>query len=142
MPLTERAITVPHNGKDYNGRIAKIESTSITYESHGILSSYLHCQWDGGGIGVGGYCLDQPKDRDSHDYSRVGTAYGLDYLIRVMETVGVSSWEDLKGSDVIVLFDGYAGPGGISVGIAGLLNDKVFILKEHAESWLSAAGAR
>jgi len=135
MPVSERSISVPHNGKTYSGRIAKIESTSLGFQDHGILTAMLHCSWSGGGIGVGGYCLDQPKDKGGRDYSRTGTAYGLDHIIRIIETVGVDSWEKLTGKDVIVLFDGDSGLGRMSVGIAGLLNDKVLILKEHAESW-------
>jgi hypothetical protein len=135
--MSTPTIQLEHNGKTYSGQIATVESTSLSYESHGIMTSFLHCKWDGGGIGVGGYCLDEPKDRGGKDYSRKGTAYGLDYLIRVLETVGVSSWEAITGKQIIVLFEGKGGWGSMAAGFAGLLNGKVFIPKEHAAEWLS-----
>lgn len=135
--MPERTITVEHNGQTYYGHIATIKSTTLGYEDHGILSAWLMCEWPGSGIGVGGYCLDQPKDRDGKDYSRAGTAYGLDHLIRLMETVGVSTWEALRGAKVIVLFDTEHSWGTTAKGIAGLLNDKVLILSEHADEWRS-----
>lgn len=134
-----KTIAVEHNGKTYSGQLAKIESTSLGYEDHGILTAYLNCRWASGGIGIGGFCLDEPKDRGSRDYTRVGTAYGLDHLIRLMETVGVNDWEGMVGAQVVVLFDvppGQSALGTTGVGIAGVLNDKVLILKEHAQAWL------
>ena len=130
-----RTITVEHNGKTYSGQLAKIDSTRLGYEDHGILTANVYCSWSGGGVGVGGYCLDQPKDRDARDYTRVGTAYGLDQIIRILETVGVDRWEKLPGSQVIVLFEGRSMLGSVSKGIAGVLNDEVLILKEHADAW-------
>ena len=134
--MSERTITVEHNGTTYYGHLAKIDSTSLGYESHGILSAHLHTSWQGGGVSVGGYCLDHPKDREGRDYSRVGTAYGLDHIIRIIETVGVEKWEELKGSSVIVLFESKHSLGSMSKGIAGVHNDKVLILKEHADEWI------
>lgn len=139
-----RHILIEHNGKKYTGHIATIESTSLGYESHGILTAMLHCKWRSGGVGVGGFFLDQPKNKDARDYTRVGTAYGLDHIIRIIETVGVDCWEDLKGSSVLVLFEGenVSGLGSMSRGIAGLHNDKVLILQEHADEWRDQAGAK
>lgn len=128
-------VTIEHNGKTYSGQIATIKRTSLTYEDHGILTTYLHCDWEGGGISVGGYCLDEPKSRESRDYSRIGTAYGLDHIIRILETVGVESWEKLTGKQVIILFESENSWGSIAAGISGLLNGKVFIPKEHADEW-------
>lgn len=54
-----------------------------------------------------------------------------------METVGVETYEDMKGRQVIVLFDRENSLGTTAKGIAGLLNDKVFIPKAHAEAFLS-----
>lgn len=129
-------VEVEHDGETYAGEIMRIKSTHLGYEDHGILTAWLHCEKQGGGIGVGGYCLDEPFDRDAKDYTRTGTAYGLDHIIRIIETVGVGSWENLPGTDVIVLYKGTGGWGGQSIGIAGLQNGKVLILKQHAELWL------
>lgn len=138
-----RTIAVEHDGKTYSGQLAKIDSTALGFEDHGILTASLNCSWSGGGISVGGFCLDQSTG--SPDYNRVGTAYGLDHLIRLMETVGVSRWEKIPGQQVIVLFDSAPGVstwGSTSVGIANVLNeDRVLILKAHAEQWLADAEA-
>lgn len=139
---TTRTLTIEHDGKVYSGQPARIDKTSLGWEDHGILTAYLHCSWAGGGISVGGFCLD--SSTGAPDYSRRGTAYGLDHLMRIMETVGVTGWEKLPGQQVIVLFE--TEPGGSTwgmqaAGIAALIDDRIFICKAHAEEWLDAADA-
>lgn len=133
--MSERTITIEHNGATYYGHIATIKKTMLGYEDHGILSAYLHLEWPSGGVSVGGYALDEPADPGGSSFEREGTAYGLDHIIQLMETVGVDTWEKLPGKQVIVLFDNPSSLGSMSRGIAGTVNDKVFILKEHAEEW-------
>ena len=128
--------TIQHEGKTYSGQIGTIKRTSLGIEDHGIVTSMLHIEWTGGGIGVGGYCLDTPrKDDDGKHHGRIGTAYGLDHIMRILETVGVDSWEQLPGKQVIVLFEGTGGWGSVSCGIAGITNEKVLDIKAHAESF-------
>lgn len=127
-------ITVDHNGKTYGGQLAVIKSTSLGYEDHGILTVFIHTAWPGGGVGVGGYALDV---YDESLDQRVPSAYGLDQVVQIMATVGVDVWEKLVGEQVIVLFEGGSWPGSRSVGIASALDDKVFILSEHAAEWKS-----
>jgi hypothetical protein len=132
-----------HDGVIYAGQLAKIDKTELGWEDHGILSAMLFCSWDGAGIGVGGFCLDQPVPRDEatavgelFGLRRRGTAYGLDHLMRIIETVGVTSWEALTGASVIVLFpEGNDGPGSRAVGLAGVHNDRTLVLAQHAELW-------
>jgi hypothetical protein len=45
----------------------------------------------------------------------------------------------LTGASVIVLFEGRSALGAMSKGIAGLHNDKVLILQEHAAEWRDSA---
>jgi hypothetical protein len=137
MSTVNRQIIIEHEGETYYGYLAQIDKTSLSYEDHGILTAWVTTSWPGGGVTVGGYCLDQPKDRDSRDYSRVGTAYGLDYLICIMKTVGVEEWESLPGQKVIVLFDSPSTAGLQAKGIAGVLNDEIFIPRKHADQWLT-----
>lgn len=127
------SLTVTHEGQTFYGHIATIKSTTLGWEDHGILTAMLDLTWDGSGVGVGGYCLDQTTG--GPDYGRRGTAYGLDHIMRIMETVGVDRWEKLPGSRVVVLFESENAWGGTSRGIAGLQNGRVFLLKEHAEAW-------
>lgn len=132
----DRKISITHNGVDYSGEIMQVESTHLGVEDHGIVTAYLHCKNGSSGIGVGGFCLDAPvTDDDGKFLRREGTAYGLDHLMQFVRTVGVSSWEAIKGEHVIVLYAGRAGLGGMSVGIASLTGDRVFILKAHSEAW-------
>jgi hypothetical protein len=136
--MSNRTIVIEHGGKEYGGQIGTIKSTRLGFEDHGILTASLGVEWQGGGVSVGGFCLDEPKDREGRDFTRTGTAYGLDYIIRTIETVGVERWEQLVGQQVIVLFEGRSAWGSMSVGIANTTDDsKVLILKEHAESWQS-----
>lgn len=136
-----RSVTVEHNGQKYTGHVATIKSTTLGIEDHGIMTANLHCEWPGGGVSVGGYCLDSPNGKPSPDFKREGTAFGLDHIMQIMDTVGVYSWEKIPGKQVIVLFD-YSESGNTwgswAVGFANILDeDKVLILKEHAEAWLS-----
>lgn len=86
---------------------ARITGTSLGVEDHGILSSWLNLDFDGSGQGFGGYCFDEPVwgpgGRAAHDFKgRRGCAFGMEYIRRLMEVVGVEKWEDLKGKYVRV----------------------------------------
>ena len=129
-----RTLVIEHQGKSYSGQIAVIKKTEFGVNDHGIMSADLHCEWEGGGIGVGGYCLDTKPNPETN--KREGSAYGLDFIMRILDTVGVYTWEKLVGQKVVVLFEeGKSGWGGTSCGIANILNDKVFLMKEHADAW-------
>lgn len=138
--MTNRKITITHNDIDYNGEVATIKSTTFGWEDHGILTAYLQCEWPGNGIGVGGFGLDETTG--SPDYNRVGTGYGLDHLMKIMETVGVHKWEDLPGKSVIILFaESGSVWGSTAKGIAHITDEKrVLILAEHAENWKQTHG--
>lgn len=129
---------IEHNGVEYTANVATIESTYLGggEESRGIFSASLNLRWDSSGISVGGYSLDTPEKSDEGKHlGRIGTAYGLDHIMRILETVGVESWEQLKGQRVWVLFEGNGGWGSTARGIANIDTGKAFILKEHAELW-------
>lgn len=76
---------------------ARIASTMLGIEDHGILSSFIHLEYDGGGQGFGGYSLDTPV-KGSYDFKRVGTAWGMEFIRRVLDTLGVNNWEQLPGT--------------------------------------------
>jgi hypothetical protein len=81
---------------------ARISSTMLGVEDHGIMSAYLHLEYDGGGQGFGGYGLDtyskEKKERVAH------ACCGF-FIKRVLETVGVEKWEDLPGKYIRVKAD-------------------------------------
>ena len=78
---------------------AKIASTMLGIEDHGIMTFYLHLEYGCGGQGAGGYALDS---YDNDLKRRIGTGIGLEMIARVMEVVGVRKWEDLKGKHIRV----------------------------------------
>jgi len=137
--MSTRTIAITHNGVQYFGEIMTVKRTMLGYEGHGIFTSYLFCEAPGSGVGVGGIALDQWSE--SAD-ARIATTFGLTHITAVMATAGVEKWESLPGTQVVVLFKDYSGPGASPVGFAGLLNDKVLVFKEHAEEWLATEAVR
>jgi len=85
---------------------AEITSTMLGNEDHGIFTCYVTVEGEGWGGGFGGYGLDQyiPEKKE-----RIGTAYGLEFIKRILSTLEVSSWENLRGTPVRVETEG---PGG------------------------------
>lgn len=135
--MIDMTIAIEHEGRTYYGQLGVIESTMFGAEDHGITTASLAVKWKGGGVSVGGYGLDIYDDETK---SRVGAAYGMDQLIRIMETVGVTRWESLKGKSVIALFGDKTYLGSRVLGIAGLHTGKVLILEEHAAKWRGPDG--
>ena len=73
---------------------AKITSANISLEDHGILTCYLMLDYGGSGQGFGGYALDgYNKALDK----RVGTAWGMEYIRRLIELFDVEHFANLKG---------------------------------------------
>lgn len=99
---------------------AKISSTMLGYEDHGLLSCWLYLEQPGCGQGFGGYRLDGPGKKDH-------AACGF-WVRRILETVGVEKWEELKGKYIRV--EGHQG--GIEA-IGHLLEDKWFRPREELQ---------
>ncbi len=74
---------------------ARIKSTMLGVEDHGILTFFIHLEWAGACQGLGGYGLDYQKSRD--DETRVGNGCALIAIRKILEVVGVRRWEDLPG---------------------------------------------
>ncbi len=74
---------------------AKISSTMLGFEDHGILSCFIQLEQPGSTQGFGGYRLDAPKDGNSY--------LGTFWVTRILKTVGVSKWEELPGKYVRVI---------------------------------------
>ena len=101
---------------------ALITNVDLSMADHGCLT--LSMTLDGGGWGVvyGGYCLGKGylgADDDFFD----GSAAGMEYLMRIMDTVGVDRFQDLKGKYVRVATKGWGGQVKI---IGNILKDKWF----------------
>lgn len=81
---------------------ARIESVRLTIEDHGCLSAWIHLDYGGGGQGFGGYALDR---YDRIEKNRVGTAWGCEYVRRILEVLEIPTWEKLPGSLIRVRAD-------------------------------------
>ena len=104
---------------------AKITSTKLTMEDHGCLTFWLMLEGSGWGVGFGGYCIG--KGYLGADDFEADNGAGLEAMMRIMDVVGVDTWEKLKGQYVRVkLTDGW---GGSCHCIGNLLNDKWFDIK-------------
>lgn len=130
--------TVVHGGVKYSADVMTIKSTRLGIEDHGIMTANLFCERQGGGTGVGGYALDTfDKTADR----RIGHAFGMEWLMQVMSTVGVERWEKLPGSRVLVLYpftESGNNIGRVAVGIANIDTGRSLVFKELAESWFPA----
>jgi hypothetical protein len=74
---------------------AQIKSTKLGFVGNDILTFDLILDiQDGGGVCVGGYALSQ---YDKTKQKIVGTAQGTSVIMRILEVVGVDTWEELKG---------------------------------------------
>jgi hypothetical protein len=55
---------------------AKITSTSLGQEDHGIFTCYVLCEFGSGGCGFGGYALDEWVE-SKEAQSRIGIRHGV-----------------------------------------------------------------
>lgn len=98
----------------------KISDTMLGKEDHGIMTFYLFIEFEIGNCGFGGYSLDS---YDQEKKKRIGTAAGMQAISEIMDCVGVSKWEDLKGSYIRCEHEGF---GGKIIRIGNLIKNKWF----------------
>lgn len=80
---------------------ALITNVDLSMADHGCLALAMTLEGGGWGVVYGGYCLGKGylgADDDFFD----GSAAGMEYLMRIMDTVGVEKFQDLKGKYVCV----------------------------------------
>jgi len=78
---------------------AKITTVMLGYEDHGIFTCVVGLQYDGAGQTFGGYCLDRWDEKEKR---RIGTAYGLDWILQLLKTLEVRNIKELEGIPVRV----------------------------------------
>ena len=83
---------------------AKITDTMLGREDHGIMTFMLYLEWGGSVCGYGGYAIDQ---YDRNKEKRVFSASGLEAISKILEVVGVKTWEDLKGKYIRIEDNGW-----------------------------------
>ena len=102
----------------------KITNVSLSMADHGCLTFGLTLEGSGFGVVYGGYCI-------GHGYlgadSFKGNQYGIECLMRIMDTVGVERWEDMKGKYIRIVDNGW---GSTITTIGHIIEDKWFDVKE------------
>lgn len=98
---------------------AIIESTMLGREDYGVLTFFINIRFDGGThCGVGGYCLDE---YDPANETRVYSAKSMEIISKILEVVGVNTWEELPGKYIRFEDDGW---GHSIVKIGNIMEDK------------------
>jgi hypothetical protein len=120
--------------KELVAEIAKVERTFLGVEDHGILTAWVYLNYGGAGQGAGGYAFDSASKHTrfhkAYDSSRVATAFGMEWIRRVLLAFGVDSWEELTGRTVYALRE--PGFGGLVRGFRPLPTEtgKEFLFSE------------
>lgn len=74
---------------------ARIAATMLGREDHGIMSFAIYIEFDSGMCcGIGNYELDEwdPKVK-----ARVSKSKSIEVISKILDVVGVKTWEDLPG---------------------------------------------
>ena len=101
---------------------ALIEKVDLSMADHGCLTLTMTLAGGGWGVVYGYYCLGKGYlGADDDEFE--GSAAGMEYLMRIMDTVGVERFQDLKGKYVRAALKSW----GDSVKIIGnVIEDKWF----------------
>lgn len=112
----------------YSIENAKITSVSITMADHGCLCYRIMLEGDVWGCAFGGYTIGHGRLGAKDSEFKAETGNGIVAMMRIMNVVGVSKWEDLEGQFVrVAMPDDW----GISIPIIGnILSDKWFDQKK------------
>ena len=100
---------------------AIITNTSITMKDFCCLTFWVYLEGSGWGVGLGGYCIGHGY-LGSDDFS-AKSGLGLEAMMRIMNVVGVDTWEDLKGKYCRIETEGW---GGRVLKIGNILKDEWF----------------
>lgn len=115
--------------EDLEIKNAKITRVSLSMADHGCLTFYIGLNGGGWCCNFGGYCIGKGYLGAK---SFRGSEAGLEVLMRIMDTVGVECWEDLKGQYCRVKTEGW---GGKILSIGNILKDKWFDIKEFYNTY-------
>lgn len=88
---------------EYRRDIARITSTFLGVEDHNMFTAWLHLDYGGAGQGAGGYELDGHAEAGK---PRIGTARGMEFVMRAIRACGVRSWEEIRGRTIFALIKG------------------------------------
>ena len=103
---------------------ARITKTMLGVEDHGIFTWNIFVELENGRCMYGGYTLDK---FDKETGERTLTAKGAQSIAELMRTIGVESWEKVKGRFIRCENEGI---GGRITRIGHLMEDKWFSFEE------------
>lgn len=88
---------------DFEEKIAKVTSSFIGFEDHGLLSVSLTFDYGGSSQGIGHRAFgSSSEETDEADKWRLAHEMGMDFVRRLMLACGVETWESIKGRTVLV----------------------------------------
>lgn len=100
---------------------ARIDSTMLGIEDHGIMTFSLGLSFNSCGQGFGGYALDGKA-------GKVGHSKSIQCIRKILETVDVMKWEQLQGKLIrIRKVSEFSGP---IKEIGHIMEDKWFNIEE------------
>ena len=108
---------------------ARIKSTSIFMGDHGCLTIFLNVEGNGWGCNIGGWC-----NGVGHLGATLwkGNGSAIVAMMKIMNVVGVSNWDDLKGKLIRVEIPS---PGACAISkIGNIIEDEWFDLKAFYET--------
>ena len=116
--------------------IGRVTGARMFIEDHGILTFFVDLEFGAGGQGFGGYCLDS---YDESKKRRVGTAAGIDLILRLMNFFMVDELGKAKGCVVVALREE---PYGQVVGLRRMPFDggASFLISEWKAEWFDEDG--
>lgn len=103
---------------------ARIKSTSISMADHGCLTISLNVEGSGWGCNIGGWC-----NGVGHLGATLwkGNGSAIVAMMKIMDIVGVSTWDELKGKLIRVEIPS---PGACTISkIGNIIEDEWFDLK-------------
>ena len=114
---------------------ARIKSTHLGFEDHGILTIWIHLEFEHSGQGFGGFVLDDKpleEDRGQSGYRRQPSALAGRSITGILQALDVTSWEKLAGTYVRIRKDGgWSAP---ITHIGHIIKDRWFSFVEAAKA--------
>lgn len=102
---------------------ARITSTMLGREDHGIMTFMIYIDAGDFSCGVGGFCLDE---FNTTTQTRVFRAESMEAISEILNVVGVNKWEDLPGKYIRFEDNGFCST---VTKIGNIVNDKWFDMK-------------
>lgn len=102
---------------------ARITGTMLGFEDHGVFTSVVRVEWYGHSCGFGGFSLGNPENPSASE-----KGFAVACIGRMLKTVGVNEWEQLRGQLIRIEHDGLS-----IIQIGHIIEDRWFNPRTLAE---------